>query len=39
MTTGKEKRLGAKRDLMPVASEIVEKAIGERMDGSRFPLS
>jgi hypothetical protein len=28
------KRSGAKRDFMQVAREIVEKAIGEQMDGS-----
>ena len=34
MTPPKGKRSGAKRDLMQVAREIVEKAIGEQMDGS-----
>ncbi len=31
------KRSGEKRDFMQVAREIVEKAIGEQMDGSPLP--
>ena len=33
MITGMAKRSGAKRDFMQVAREVVEKAIGERIDG------
>ena len=32
------KRSGAKRDFMQVAREVVEKAIGEQMDGSPLPV-
>ena len=38
MTPSKGKRSGAKRDLMQVAREVVEKAIGEQMDGSALPV-
>ena len=38
MTTPKAKRSGAKRDFMQVAREVVEKAIGEQMDGSPLPV-
>jgi hypothetical protein len=35
MTTGKGKRpSGQKRDFMQVAREVVEQAIGEKMDGT-----
>ena len=34
----KGKRSGEKRDFMQVAREIVEKAIGEQMDGSPLPV-
>jgi len=34
MTPPKGKRSGAKRDFMQFAREVVEKAIGEKMDGS-----
>ena len=38
MTIGKGKRpSGPKRDFMEVARGIVEKAIGEQMDGSPLP--
>ena len=32
------KRSGAKRDFMQVAREVVERAIGEQMDGSPLPV-
>ncbi len=31
------KRLGEKRDFMQIAREVVERAIGERMDGNPLP--
>ena len=31
-------RSGAKRDFMQIAREVVEKAIGEQMDGSPLPV-
>jgi len=34
MTIGKGKRSSPKRDFMQVAREVVEKAIGERIDGA-----
>jgi len=34
----KGKRSGEKRDFMQVAREVVEKAIGEQMDGSPLPV-
>jgi hypothetical protein len=34
----KGKRSGEKRDFMQVAREIVEKAIGEQMDGKPLPV-
>jgi hypothetical protein len=38
MTISKAKRSGEKRDFMQVAREIVEKAIGEQMDGAPLPV-
>jgi hypothetical protein len=38
MTISKAKRSGQKRDFMQVACKIVEKAIGEQMDGVPLPV-
>jgi hypothetical protein len=37
MVEGMEKRSGERRDFMQIARELVEHAIGERMDGSPLP--
>jgi hypothetical protein len=36
--TAKGKHSGAKRDFMQVAREVVEQAIGEKMDGSPLDI-